>query len=151
MDYPAPEMLETLFEAMGNLEDEGAIADDLAEGVGHGTHALAVVRDGEIALHERKELSIKVEAVDLMVPEELALDADRDRADFYAMAIVDNLHGLQSDGLEEPGDHHTIHVDPKGYSVVDGIFEDVIGEGVAPKGEDHVAVLFVVLGGEGIQ
>jgi hypothetical protein len=65
---------EALVQAADDVEDEGAVSDDLTkcrEIIGHLLQPAAVVGDGELALDEVAELCLQVDGASLAVPEEL--------------------------------------------------------------------------------
>jgi hypothetical protein len=67
---------EALVEAADEVEDEGTIGDDLAEGreiISHLLQSAAVVGDGEVPLHEVAKLRLQLNGASLPIAEELRL------------------------------------------------------------------------------
>ena len=70
---------EALIQTADDIEDEGAVADDLAQvrkHVGHALHLLAVLSDGQIALREVAKLGIEEQGARLAVVEELGFHSN---------------------------------------------------------------------------
>src|SRR6185503_14292219 len=91
-----PHVTELVVEAAQNIEDEGAIVDDLAEvpELGrHGLHLAAVVADGQLTLREGAELGVKAQRSSFAVAQELRLDA-KPRLASSAAADADGVHDL---------------------------------------------------------
>ena len=92
---------EALIEASDEVEDEGPIRDNLAEGAKIGGHPLetpAVIRNGHITLGEATELGVEVEGLRLTVAEELCFHGkpgvacgDGARGDGVGKVIGDGL------------------------------------------------------------
>jgi len=72
-----PDTAEALVEAADDVEDEGAIGDDLAEGyeiIGHLLQLAAVLGDREVALDEVVKPRLQLNGAGLPIAEELRLD-----------------------------------------------------------------------------
>ena len=66
-----------LVEAAEDVENKRTVSDGLAkigEVISHTFEALAVVRDGQIALHKSSKPGVKMKSARFLVPKELSLD-----------------------------------------------------------------------------
>jgi len=73
------DVAEALVEAADDVEDEGAVGDDLAEGreiICHLLHLAAVLGDVEVALDEVAKPRLQLNGAGLPIAEELRLDGE---------------------------------------------------------------------------
>jgi hypothetical protein len=76
-------MLETLVQALKNVEDEDSVFNGCAEVspiIGHGLELVAVLIDREVTLNKSMKDSIKVKSMLLTVTEKLGLDGESEVA-----------------------------------------------------------------------
>ena len=109
-----PDGLEPLIQAADDVEDEGAVGDDLAEGreiVSHLLQAAAVVGDGEVALDEVAEPRLKLDGAYLPVPKELGLNSELGVPGSAALG-GDDLGEVVGEGAEDLGLDDAIHPIP---------------------------------------
>jgi hypothetical protein len=69
---------ELLVQAADDIEDEGAVMDDLAkatEGIRHGLHLAAIVVDEVVTLDEDVKLGVEMESPHLAIAKELRLNS----------------------------------------------------------------------------
>ena len=74
-----PDVAEALVEAVDDVEDEGVVGDDLAEGreiIGHLLQLVAVCGDGEVTLDEVAKPCLQLNGAGLPIAEELRLDGE---------------------------------------------------------------------------
>jgi len=73
------DVAEALVKAADDVEDEGAVRDDLADGreiIGHLLQLAAVLGDGEVALDEVAKPRLQLNGAGLPIAEELRLDGE---------------------------------------------------------------------------
>jgi hypothetical protein len=105
---------EALVEAADHIEDEGAVRDDLPEGVeviGCFLEAMTILNDGEVSLDEVVEPRFKLDGAYFPVPEELGLDGEPDVSDSVSLG-GDDLGEVIGEGVEDPGLDYAIHPIP---------------------------------------
>jgi hypothetical protein len=142
---------EFLVQALEDIENEGAVVNDLTEiskNVGHPLHLAAVVVHGEIALNEDAELGVEVKSSRLAVAEEPILDGEP-RGARRVVVFAHAVHEVTGDRAEDPRQHDDVHAAPGGMSKVLRVGEDVAGEGVALQREENEIAPAIVVGGEG--
>jgi hypothetical protein len=144
---------ELLVQDADDVEDEGAIVDDLAKipkGIRYSLHLAAVVVDGEIALDEDAKVGIEMESPSFAIAKLLRLNSEPGVAS-YLVVHADGLHELGGDHAEQPGEDDGIHAAPGRDIKVDRIRDDIRGEGVALEGEEDEVAPAVVVQRERIQ
>lgn len=124
-----------LVEATKQVQDQGAVTDDLTkinEIIGHHLELLTVVVDREINLSEGVEIGIKVESVSLLVAEEVLLDGDP-RAACVGVVGDDRLSKVMGDRAIEPRLDDDVQANLievlRNVVAVEVILQRVIGDG----------------------
>jgi len=109
-----PDVSEALNEAADDVEDEGALGDDFAEGpkvVCHLIEMAAVLGDGEVALDKSSKLCLKLDGACFPVPENLGLDGEPSLPSGGALG-GEFFGEVVGESAEDPGLQHTVHPCP---------------------------------------
>ena len=142
---------EALVEAADEVEDEGPIRDDLAEGAkvrGHPLEPPAVICNGQITLREAAELGVEVEGARLAVAEELCFHSEP------GIACGDGARGdgvgeIIGDGAKDPGLHDAVHARPVGLGSSEGsVGEDVVAQRELADDEEELIPPASVVAGD---
>jgi hypothetical protein len=81
------------------------------------------------------ELIIDLKGPSVPVPEELFLEGEPRLAGRVRL-VADDVLELDGDSVVEPKEHDCVHQGPGHGRWGDDVVEDVVGESVAPQGED---------------
>jgi len=107
---------EALVEAADDVEDEGAVGDDLAEGreiIGHLLQLAAEIGDGEVALDEVAELRLQLNGAGLPISEELRLDGEPGVTSCGSLG-TDDLAKIVRERGDDPRLDDAVHPGPIG-------------------------------------
>jgi hypothetical protein len=96
------------------------------------------------------KLDVEVERPSLPVPEELPLKSEPRLASSVRLVADDVLY-LNSDDVVEQKEDHTVHLVPQWRQRGDEVVEDMVGEGVPPKRENHLSPPTRLVGGRWVQ
>jgi len=142
--------LEPLIEAPQDVQHQCAVVEGftkISEGVSHALHLAAVVINGEIALREVAEFSIKEQFPGLTVPQELLLNPEPSHPSSDTVVLVDDVEEVGGDAVEDPGDDHAVHAVPDRVGGAGIVAEDMVLQGVPTKSKEKVAAPLGVVGG----
>jgi hypothetical protein len=96
-------------------------------------------------------LGVEEHSAGFAVVEKLLLEAEQGGTSREAVTLMDVIHEVGGDGIEYPGDDHTIHSGPRRVARVDRIAEDMLLQREAAEDEEEMAAPFGVVGGLEIQ
>ena len=105
---------EALVEAADDVEDEGAVGDDLAEGreiIGHLLQLAAVLGDGEVALDEVVKPRLQLNGASLPIAEKLRLDSEPGVPGCGTLGTDDLAQIIRERG-DNPGLDDAVHPGP---------------------------------------
>jgi hypothetical protein len=105
---------EALVEATDDVEDEGVVGDDLAEGreiIGHLLQLATVLGDGEVALDEVVKPRLQLNGAGLPIAEEVRLDGEPGVPGSGAPG-EDHLAKIIGECGDYPGLHDAVHPGP---------------------------------------
>jgi hypothetical protein len=133
-------MLILLVEAAKNVEDKVPVRDravEIADGVHHRLHLVAVLSHQEITLDEVAKHGVEVKGTCLAVADELVLERQPGLTCRDATFSGDVLK-VDADGAENPGDDNVVHLFSGWIVGRRSVEEDMGGKFVALEGEHHL-------------
>jgi hypothetical protein len=125
-------VLEVLVQPPNDVEDEDPVFNGCAEVsqiIGHGLELAVVLIDREVTLNKSMKGGIKVKTTLLMVTEKLVLNGKPEVAR-RTTAFPDNLVRIRRDGVADPVEDDTVHLNPP-WIIGRSVICDVLNQGVA--------------------